>query len=748
MDRTKAKFWFYLMTITSVIYILWRLFFTLPIGFGLVSLIAGIALFLAELISIVEAVINLRCMARRKDIQLPDVPPELYPDVDVLIATHSEDAELLKKTVNGCVHIKYPNPSKVHIYLCDDSDRPEIAALAQRMKVGYFGLSENKYAKAGNLNNALGKTRSPLIVTFDADMIPRREFLLKTIPYFFLPKMIEEDGRWRIRTPDEIDEDYKIGFIQTPQSFYNPDLFQFNFFAEQNIPNEQDYFFREVNLGRSASNAVIYAGSNTVISREALEEVGGIRTGTITEDFATGIDIQAKGYTTYAVDTVLASGLAPNDFQSLLKQRQRWGRGCVQTVRSIKFWTNGLPIVAKLSYLTCLFYWWTFVRRFIYMLSPILYSLFGVLVVKCDLLGLLFMWAPSYLIYNHALKILSGKIRNQRWSNIVDTIICPYMIVPILLETFGISLRKFAVTSKEKITTRSAQMHYAIPHILLLIATVLGVVFCARDMIIYWSLGSIVVLFWLCMNGYFLAMAVIFMTGRVNYRSTERYYSHVMVEFPAAEGTVRAVTSDISENGFAFLIDFPEYVPIEKDIPFTLRDNGYEAVVHGRAVHVDQVGDLWKYSVQITPEDNEDRLEYLQIVYDRVPTLAVGIRTSAIKDLLIFVRKKINSSQPANRKLPRIVMEYSTATTDGVSVTVLDFNYQYITVAGLEEQTQAQLKFAPDVLLDIERVEGRKNELYLIKNWEEVSESQVLRRTLNTIMKGGVYEEVKTGASV
>ena len=42
-------------------------------------------------------VINLRCMTRRKDIQLPDVPPELYPDVDVLIATRSEDAELLKK---------------------------------------------------------------------------------------------------------------------------------------------------------------------------------------------------------------------------------------------------------------------------------------------------------------------------------------------------------------------------------------------------------------------------------------------------------------------------------------------------------------------------------------------------------------------------------------------------------------------------------------------------------------------------
>ena len=109
------------------------------------------------------------------------------------------------------------------------------------------------------------------------------------------------------------------------------------------------------------------------------------------------------------------------------------------------------------------------------MLSPIFYSLFGVMVVKCDLWGLLIFWGPSYLIYNHALKILSGKIRNQRWSNIVDTIICPYMIVPILLETLGIRLRKFAVTSKEKIISRSAQMRYAIPHSLLLVATGLSI---------------------------------------------------------------------------------------------------------------------------------------------------------------------------------------------------------------------------------------------------------------------------------
>ena len=298
MTQKKRKLWFILMTLTSLIYIVWRLFFTLPLHDGILSLIAGISLFAAELISHLEAWIHMRCISRSSDISMPDVPKHLYPHVDVLIATHSEDADLLLKTVNGCLHMEYPDPSKVHIYLCDDTHRPEIAALAQKMGIGYLGLSENKDAKAGNLNHALAKTDSPLVATFDADMIPRREFLMKTVPYFFLPKMIEENGHWRMRTETEVDKDYTIGFIQTPQSFYNPDLFQFNFFAENNIPNEQDYFFREVNLGRNASNSAIYAGSNTVIARKALNAVGGIRTGTITEDFATGIDIQASGYTT------------------------------------------------------------------------------------------------------------------------------------------------------------------------------------------------------------------------------------------------------------------------------------------------------------------------------------------------------------------------------------------------------------------------------------------------------------------
>lgn len=737
----RKKLWFWLMTVTSVIYILWRLFFTLPLHAGIVSLIAGIALFAAEFISMLEAVIHYICMSKDKAPEFPVIPESEYPHVDVLIATHSEEPELLFKTINGCKHMEYPDPAKVHIYLCDDNDRPEMAKLAQKMGVGYFGLSGNKLAKAGNLNNALSKTNSPLVVTFDADMIPRSSFLMKTVPYFFLPEMISEDGVWRKRTEEELDPDYKIGFVQTPQSFYNPDLFQFNFFAESNIPNEQDYFFKEVNVGRNSSNSAIYAGSNTLISRRALEEVGGIRTKTITEDFATGIDIQAKGYTCFAIDEVLASGLAPDDFPNLLKQRQRWGRGCVQTIRSSRFLFGKLPFLSKLSYLSCLLYWWTFLRRIVYILSPILFTVFGVLVVRTSLWGILLIWLPSYLIYNHSLRLLSGKVRDQKWSNIVDTILCPYMILPILAETFGIRMRTFVVTSKEKTGTRSAKIIYAIPHLILLAASIVGIYFSIVRMMLYKNILGLVVLFWLCMNTYFLTMAVFFLLGRINYRSSERFRAEIPVTFSVGTRCVHGTTCDISENGLSFVTDFPEF--LHGIVDFELRDGKWAARVSGEIVQVGQFGNQWKYGVKLTELPLEEKENYAQIVFDRLPTLATEIKTNAAKDLMVFFKRKTASSVLSQRKLPRIPLDASLKTDSGETVHVSNYNYQYMLLTGTVPgpafdvymgNTVLHLKKTPSSV-------GGKDTLFEIENWENISDSLELHEALLELIQGKQMEK-------
>ncbi|OPX50152.1 glycosyltransferase family 2 protein [Clostridium thermobutyricum] len=732
----KEKILFFLATISAGIYILWRIFFTLPIEYGLVALIVGILLVVSEAVGFFEAFSHCKSLSKKKEPKLPIIKKEDYPHVDVFIATHSEDKNIIYKVVNGCVHMDYPDKNKVHIYICDDTNRKEMKELANEFNVGYFGLIDNKTAKAGNINNALSKTRSPLIVTFDADMIPRKKFLMETVPYFFLPKMKEENGQWVYRNKDEIDDNYKIGFIQTPQSFYNADLFQYNLYLEKDIPNEQDYFFREVNVGRNRTNTPIYAGSNTVISREALEEVGGIVEGNITEDFATGIQIQSKGYTCFAIKKALANGLAPIDFKNLIKQRQRWARGCIQTIRSLKFFKSKLNIKSKLSYMTCFLYWWTFFRRFIYILSPILYTVFGLVIVKCTLKELLFIWLPSYMLYNITIRSLSDNIRNQKWSNIIDTIIFPYLIIPVFLETIGFKLKKFNVTSKKKVDNKNTQFKYAIPHIILLIGTLIGLIYCIEDMIIHKSLGSIVLVYWLVLNSYFLLMALTFMLGRVNYRDQERYYAKLDVNLNLDKEVIKGKTVDISEGGMAIELEYPFYIPYKKDIEVVVYNDDYKAQLFGKIVHVDKCNELWRYSIKISNMTEENKREYYCIVYDRQPTLAKEIKSNTIKEVYNNIFNRVKRNKLSNRKLPRICINKYLKDIEGNTFKIENFNYEYLAISQGPIKDHIELDLDDNLILkcELQNIKN-KNSIYKIINFEDIRDEVKLKEKINNWIK-------------
>ncbi len=733
-NKRHRSFFFFGVGITSLIYIAWRIFFTIPFHFGLLSTIFGIALAAAEAVAVLEALSHYWNMRSSDVPEKPEIPDEMYPHVDILVATHSEEVDLLYKTLNGCLHLKYPDKSKIHIYLCDDTNRPEMRLLAEQMGVGYFGLSENLYAKAGNLNHALAETTSPLVVTLDADMIPTSDMLLETVPYFFLPQMIKEDGAWRMRREDEIDPNEKIGFVQTPQSFYNADLFQFNLYAEKNVPNEQDYFFREVNIGRNRSNSVVYAGSNTVISREALEKVGGIRTGTITEDFATGLDIQAAGYRTLAIDKVVAHGLAPKDFKGLIKQRQRWARGCVQVLRSMRFVTSPLPLKAKASYMVCFLYWWTFVRRLIYILSPILFVVFGIVVVDCSLKELLLIWLPAYLLYNRAMKVMTGNIRTVRWSNIVDTVLFPYLIVPVILETFGFRMQQFHVTPKHNTSSKNSQLKYAIPHIILAILSIVGVAYCIREFVVSKNFGGVIIFYWLMVNLYTLLNAIVLISGRINYRNDERFYARVPVTLKLDHLEVEGETADLSENGMAVLLPTPEYLPYEESFPVQLTYKDYRAVVYARVLHVQQVGKYWKYSMEITGCTEANRRQYLQIVFDREHTLPKTIQSNLVKDTVSTVKGSVGKRMRSNRRLPRIPMHLTLPTADGQPVELLNFNYEYILVKNTPSlQQEMTILWDEDLRLVCEQAERQPNSttvLYRIRDWQKLSTSPSLRKRL------------------
>ena len=595
-----------LAIIMLMVYLIWRTFFTLPIGYGAVTLACGILMLLCEAATGLENILHLFMATNVYEPELPYIPKDWYPDVDVFIATHNEPEELLYKTVNGCVHMDYPDKSKVHIWICDDGNRESLAQLAKKMGVGYFGRANNKLAKAGNLNNALSKTSGTLIATFDADMIPTHDFLMKTVPYFFLPKVKKlKNGTWVERKEDEIDKDYKIGFIQTPQNFYNPDLFQFNLYSENKIPNEQDYFFKEVNVNRNKTNTPIYAGSNTLISREALELVGGIATGTITEDFETGIKIQNEGYKCYATSTVLAHGLTPTTIDALIKQRERWARGCIYSLRRTKLWNQRkMSFKAKLSYYSCELYWWSFFRRFVFVLAPIIFVLFNVPVIISGVWGMFIVWLPSYLMMMIATKTVSSKIRNPTWSIIIDTIMYPYLVVPICKEALGIRKTQFDVTEKKRATIEERDLSLAIPHIILSICSIFAIIVAVYQIIQYESVGPIIILFWLLVNFNALIMSVFFMLGRTNKRMTERYLASLPIILEVQED-IMARTYDISETGFSVNMDRPVLLPTDEDIPTIIYGERYKANLKAKIVHTKQIGDVWRYSFEITELDEK-----------------------------------------------------------------------------------------------------------------------------------------------
>lgn len=726
----KGKSWFLINTFFTIVYLIWRVFFTIPFEYGIVSVVSGISLLVVEALGMVEAFIHYANMYSVEDYPFPEnMPPDKFPDVDVFIATYSEPVDLLYKTIHGCKRMKYPDQNKVHIYLCDDGHREEMKQLAQRMGIHYLDREDHEGAKAGNLNHALAHSSSPYIVTFDADMIPRSNFLMRTIPYF-VECELKNSGR---NEEDKV----KLGLLQSPQSFYNLDLFQFNLHSEQRIPNEQDYFYKDIQVARTRTNSVIYGGSNTVLSREALESIGGFYTKAITEDFATGILMEKKQYVSLGISEPLASGLSPQDLKALIQQRIRWARGVIATGRKMHFFTSSeLTFAQKMNYWASVWYWYAPLKRLIYIMMPIMYATFNFMVFKCTLPQVLLFWLPMYVSSNISLRMLSRNIRSTKWTSIYETVVFPYMLIPVLLETVGISLKKFKVTSKgEQKNEKGRNFIYMIPFLLLIILSVIGAVRCILIMLNSGSFGPVVVLFWLLYNLFLLVMSLFFVDGRISYRRTER----IMVKMPCKVRyrgeEYEGYTRDASEEGIALKLAKPYFFEKDTEVEILLDSEDYHVDLYGTVVHVSQQGDQWNYSVKIS-DLNHTYDELLGILYDRIPTLPMEIRrdSGSFEDLKLNLKKRIIPPFYQKRNYPRVVIddEVECECSDLKKVRIFDYNYVCLTVTDENAPEKLRIRIDDSIILDCRyETDVRKGmRLYNVVNYKEITEDHVRRHRL------------------
>jgi len=603
-----------LSTLTSLVYLSWRVFFSVPTGYGVFAVVCNILLLTVELLGFWESLVHYDGMLKLRDYPLPEISAGEYPHVDIFVATYNEPTELLRKTLTGCRHMEYPDLSRVHIYLCDDNRRSEMRALAEELGVGYFDRPDNNGAKAGNLNCAMARTSSPYVVTFDADMIPKSDFLLKTIPYF-----VDAEKRNALLPENE---QLPLGFIQTPQCFYNPDVFQHNLYAEKRVPNEQDFFYRTVEPARTASNSVIYGGSNTILSRKAIEAIGGFYTGSITEDFATGLLIEAAGFVSLGLGEPLASGLAPSSFAEHIQQRTRWGRGVILTAKKLKFLrSKALSTGQKMSYLSSVTYWLSPLKNWIYILSPLMFAVFGVPVFKCTVEQLAVFWLPMFICQSLCLRLISHGSISTKWSGIQETVVMPFLLVPIIKESLGISLTTFKVTKKQVASGRRERSTKAkIPFYVLSLLSVFGIVRVSLLIAHSVELGLVAVLFWLVRNLYYILMCLFLIDGRDSDGENVSVIAAEPVCVMLKNGrVVEGITTRLTEHSLNIFADETDILSLGESAELELMGHKLTgtvvAVRKSQKAHIPSV-----YTVEILDFfDAED--EYIYHLYNRVPTL-------------------------------------------------------------------------------------------------------------------------------
>lgn len=338
-------------------------------------------------------------------------------------------------------------------------------------------------------------------------MIPKANFLERTVGYFCEPG---------------------VALVQAPQVFYNPDPFQNNLQLYQIIPNEQDFFMREVLTRRAMFNAVLNVGSNAVFRRSAIDDIGLIPVGTITEDMATSMLLQAKGYQTIFVNETLAMGLSPDTFSDYIVQRDRWCRGNIQVMKKWNpLFMRGLSFMQRLIYFDGVLYWFFGLQKLIYFIGPILFLVTGIPVLYVDVFTMLMFFIPTYYIATLVFTLFSHKSRTYVWAHIYESALAPYLTLSALSELFFSRKMKFSVTPKGEEQNKSHfAFKVALPHIVLILISLVAFGFGINKMLTdvnYMVPVYMVNIFWLLYNilGSLTAMLVCFEKRR--YRSAERF---------------------------------------------------------------------------------------------------------------------------------------------------------------------------------------------------------------------------------
>ncbi len=509
----------------------------------------------------------------RRSVDLRFIPEECYPYVDIYIPTYNEDVEIVRKTTLGAIATDYPADKK-RVYILDDGRkyperREQIRQMCEEIGCTLLTRDDNDHAKAGNINTALQKTTGDLVLILDCDHIPARCFLQETVGFFI--------------------HDDKIALVQTPHWFYNPDPFERNLLTGGRVPVGNELFYKVLQKGNDFWNAAFFCGSAAVVRREALLNVGGIATETVTEDCHTALRLHSMGYETVYYDKIMVAGLAPEKFSAYIGQQVRWARGMAQILRLENPMFNrklNLRLAQRLCYFSATSHFFFGFPRLMYAIAPNLFLLFGISSVKGLGLETLFYALPHIILSMQTNHIPYKHVRFSFWNEIYEFALSFQAGIVTILALVNPKLGSFNVTSKGLVVNKRSFDLESVRYLV-----VLGTITAASLITVpFWLILSpidtqavVINALWCSFNLMLVLAACLVAFEQPQLRRAHRLPRHLEAIVHTDAGSWVGTTANVSETGAQIVLDVWPNIPDEVRIEL-VGDYGARVLLDARII--------------------------------------------------------------------------------------------------------------------------------------------------------------------
>jgi cellulose synthase/poly-beta-1,6-N-acetylglucosamine synthase-like glycosyltransferase len=256
---------------------------------------------------------------------------ETLPPVTIQLPIYNE-MYVADRLIDAVCQIDYPR-ELLEIQVLDDStdettgvaERAVRRNLAQGVDITYIHRADRAGYKAGALEAGLKVAKGQFVAIFDADFIPTRDFLRRTIQFFSDPMVALVQARW-----GHINQDYSL--LTKIQSI----LLDGHFVLEHGGRNRAGLFFN-------------FNGTAGIWRRTTIADAGGWQHDTLTEDLDLSYRAQLKGWKFVFLPGLVAPAEVPVEMNSFKSQQHRWAKGSIQTCRKLlpRILRSDLPLHVK-----------------------------------------------------------------------------------------------------------------------------------------------------------------------------------------------------------------------------------------------------------------------------------------------------------------------------------------------------------------------------------------------------------------